>query len=405
MFNFSTIWSSAYHNGSRCGLRFNNKSNMSVLLLSVIPLLLALVTNAEAARLKPLKLGQWEGGIYVNDKTGRFSHCVVSASYKSGIRLLFSVTRGQHWSMGFAKNGWKLELGETYPVLYQVDKRKIQNGKAKARGKSLAVVELPAETAIFNQMRRGRILRVKAGNDILSFKLTGTNKVLSALLRCSKKYNDFIIDGQGRLGSNTGQSDNPFAAAKPEAPNNDKSNTPHNEFAAKRPVPSEEKIEAKAWFNKHLINSQIKNRIIPENDHSAKHYRTYALLWVSGPNSKTVGSLRILDNEQTIVFGKRFPARRKSLCDGEYTFKKIPNEIESSQRVWRFVATCDVPDKPLKTFYHMLAERKNGGSYFVSLISDKVSTASVVRTGNGVAFRVLTNSSVIGGKNANVRKF
>ena len=168
--------------------------------LSVFAILsIAAASNASAAKLKSLEYGQWKGGIYVNDETGRFSHCVVSASYKSGIRLLFSVTRGQQWSMGFAKDNWKLDVGETYPILYQVDKRKVQKGQAKARGKSLAVVSLPPKAVIFNQMRRGRMLRVKAGEDILSFRLTGTNRVLSALLKCSEKYNDFVVEGQGGL--------------------------------------------------------------------------------------------------------------------------------------------------------------------------------------------------------------
>jgi hypothetical protein len=51
------------------------------------------------------------------------------------------------------------------------------------------------------------------------------------------------------------------------------------------------------------------------------------------------------------------------------------------------------------------AERKNGGSYFVSLISDKVSTASVMQAGDDVAFRVLTGSSVIGDEKVDFRDF
>lgn len=365
--------------------------------LGVALLLIGMASTAEAAKIRSLDYGQWKGGVYINDKTGKFSHCVVSAKYKSGIKLLFSVTRGQQWSMGFAKDSWKLELGETYPVFYQVDKRDVLKGKAKAKGKSLAVVTLPAKTKIFNQMRRGRTLRVKAGNDILAFRLTGTNRMLSSLLRCSQKYNNFVSDSVAQKEDGLNKSANPFAK------NSTKSSD--NPFAALRAVTREEKREGKAWFDQYLLKSSVKHRSVRENEKSAKLYKTYAQLWLSGPRSKIVGSLRILDKEQSKFFAKKFPAKRKSLCKGDYSFRTIPNEIETSTPMLRFVATCKLENKPLKTFYHILSQRTFESSYFISLISDKVPSEDVVLAGSDISSKIQSGAPANSKKNVKVRDF
>ena len=44
-----------------------------------------------AGPIQQLRVGNWSGGSYTNDKTGAFSHCVANAPYKSGISFFVSV--------------------------------------------------------------------------------------------------------------------------------------------------------------------------------------------------------------------------------------------------------------------------------------------------------------------------
>ena len=45
---------------------------------------------------------------------------------------------------------------------------------------------LQPRDALFNRFRSGNLLKISAAREVLEFKLTGTSKMLSALLRCSE---------------------------------------------------------------------------------------------------------------------------------------------------------------------------------------------------------------------------
>ena len=52
-------------------------------------------TSASAEKIATLTSGAWKGGAYTSNSTGDFSHCAANARYKSGVALLFSVTRNR----------------------------------------------------------------------------------------------------------------------------------------------------------------------------------------------------------------------------------------------------------------------------------------------------------------------
>jgi hypothetical protein len=37
-----------------------------------------------------IKIGQWLGGAYTDDKTGAFTHCAVGAAYQNGLQFMIS---------------------------------------------------------------------------------------------------------------------------------------------------------------------------------------------------------------------------------------------------------------------------------------------------------------------------
>lgn len=155
---------------------------------------------AGAANIAPLTVGAWKGGAYSNNTTGAFSHCAASAKYKSGIALLFSVTRKGRWSMGLASNEWNMQPGQVYPVRFQVDDGPIMNGKALAKNQKLVQISLPSNSKIFSHFRYGGQLKVKAAQKLIRFNLTGADPMLKKLVQCVTHYR------------NSGASSSPFAA-------------------------------------------------------------------------------------------------------------------------------------------------------------------------------------------------
>ncbi len=158
-----------------------------VTILALIILSLSL-ESAFAKKIYSLKSGNWSGGAYTNNKTGRFSHCAASVKYKSGILLLFSVTRTRRWNMGLSNNVWNLTPRQKYPIEYRVDKGRLITGTAIAKGRTLVQVFLPTSDRLFDQFKRGQRLTIWAAKQKMKFSLTGTRRMLSLLLKCANFY-------------------------------------------------------------------------------------------------------------------------------------------------------------------------------------------------------------------------
>ena len=178
--------------------------------------------EAEAKQISRFKVKAWSGGAYTDNKTGAFSHCAASVKYKSGILLLFSVDKDLKWRMGFAKDSWRLNRGDSYPISYRIDRNRIYRGTAQAMNKSLATVKLPGKQApVFNQMRRGVMLSVATKTDVLKFRLNGSSRMLTSLLACASSRRRGGGGSNPFGGSNSGggaDQQNPFGASSGQNP-------------------------------------------------------------------------------------------------------------------------------------------------------------------------------------------
>lgn len=176
--------------------------------------------SAFAKKINSLKSGNWKGGAYTNNQSGRFSHCAASVKYKSGILLLFSVTRTSRWNMGLSNRSWNLTPKQKYPIEYRVDNGNVIRGTALAKSSNLVQVFLPTSDRLFRQFRNGKRLTVWAARQKMSFSLTGSSKMLSLLLKCAKFYS-----GKEKSQNNPFEpNNNPFAPQKKKPVRTDKSN-------------------------------------------------------------------------------------------------------------------------------------------------------------------------------------
>ncbi len=132
--------------------------------------------------------GNWKGNAFT-DRNG-FSHCAVSASYRSGVSLHFAIDRKYKWRIGFSNPEWNMTKGNTFAIRYRIDRHPVISSNAKVISPTFAMAELIAKNRIFNQFRRGRTLRVEAGNNVYPFSLKGTSRALKTVLACVDTYID-----------------------------------------------------------------------------------------------------------------------------------------------------------------------------------------------------------------------
>jgi hypothetical protein len=139
----------------------------------------------QAAQLKHFKVGSWEGGAYSDDSLrNKFSHCAGSASYKNGAIVTLIINKEYKWGVAFANPAWKLTPGANLDLAYVVDGGEPRATTAKAVSNNQALIGFGDDSARFKEFSRGYQLRVAAANQVFTFDLTDTAKLLPALLNC-----------------------------------------------------------------------------------------------------------------------------------------------------------------------------------------------------------------------------
>ncbi|MEE9315087.1 MAG: hypothetical protein V3V02_10605 [Rhizobiaceae bacterium] len=328
-------------------------------------------TFAHAAKYKSLKSGGWSGGVYVHNQTGKFKSCVMSAKYKSGIKLLFSVNDRIQWNVGFSKNSWKLTKGKRYPVHYRVDKTPVQSAQARAASNKLAVIDLPNSSKLFTRMRKGRLLRVKAGDDILAFKLTGTNRMLNTLLKCARYYKGKILIPPKTAKSNPFEkSDTPFKQGNP-SPKNGSTNQATNAF----------RQEARSWFNTHLAAASDEYIRIANKGNGAKMYKKNAIVWRVGKGTGIIGTLRIYPTRTTGYMNKSVLSFEARVCKGDFASRRLEKTGFKNEAANRLMAICRQKDGVTWSSYYAIFNRKAGGSSVITIYSQKSDTQTVETAG------------------------
>ncbi len=181
------------------------------LLLTAAVFVLTNITSEALARKYTIKIRGWIGGSYDNLKTGEFSHCVVSAKYKRGDRLLFSVNSKYRFSVGIADDRWNLKKGSRYEVSLQVDRHTPLKRTAVAVSAIQLAIPVDDRVTFYNWVKRGRTLRIRANGLARNYSLRGTSAALNATLRCTRKKLREAKFDQPRPG------DSPFAVDEPKA--------------------------------------------------------------------------------------------------------------------------------------------------------------------------------------------
>jgi hypothetical protein len=298
---------------------------------------------ASAKAMSEWKLHGWLVGAYTNDTTKQFSHCAASIKYRSGILLLFSVTKDFRWMMGFANPEWRLNSGSRYQISYAVDAFPALETTAVAITANQVVAELPPKTGLFQLFRKGRILKVRGQGKSFGFNLNNTSSVLAEVLRCANRFKSTPAP--------VASSTNPFEKPTPPA-------------AALNS--GQNRAEAMAVTANVLSSAGIQGfSLISDIPESLKFLDA---IW-KAPG--VIGGLQILEKQTPISASSQRIAVDAQNCRGTFASGKLP----ASGSAVRVMTACTTDGKEARRTEYTIVQRKKGGVYvFITMASGNTNT-------------------------------
>ncbi|MGJ4928953.1 hypothetical protein ACQR1I_05360 [Bradyrhizobium sp. HKCCYLS2038] len=181
----------------------------------ICALMSALVAPAHAkGPYGTISVAGWSGGAYTDDNTGKFSSCIASASYKSGINFGVLALPTYNWALAFIHPGWSLSQGQKFPIVLSFDGRQSYNVEGSVWSANMVVVPMPNDSSLIKAFRAARTMSAFAQGNLFQFDLNGTSVLMPSLANCVRMIN------AGGLAAATNFTAQPGAAAaqRPGAP-------------------------------------------------------------------------------------------------------------------------------------------------------------------------------------------
>jgi hypothetical protein len=305
---------------------------MGKLIGLAIGLCLISLQAADAGTLKRFKVGSWDSGAYSDGTRGKFTHCAGSAKYDSGIIVTLIINKEYNWGVAFSHPAWNLTQGMDIDLAYVVDGGEARKTTAKAVSNKQALIGFGGSTDRFKEFSRGYVLKVAAADQLFTFNLTDTSKLLPALLSCvTQQLNPTPV-----LASSANPAPTP-AVQRPD-------------FKAEATV-----IAANLLSQAGVTGFRIATADeLPELKADA--------VWVAADIIGTINvfptiATKDLDEVRSIIIGGD-----AKTCKGTFFSGSIPDDGKDNQ-LTRVFTTCQV--KETSTSYYLAVPRKAGGVYIL----------------------------------------
>jgi hypothetical protein len=146
---------------------------------------LSVPISATAAQLSPIPLfGNWSGGAYDDDQTGKFMRCIASSPHPGGIDLAVAMERNRDWSLGFENQEWNLLPDVQVQLSIKFDDQRPWSGSAFALDAHTVLFPMPTDFRSIASFRAAYRMTVTATGEVYSFKLDGTSRLMVSLGQC-----------------------------------------------------------------------------------------------------------------------------------------------------------------------------------------------------------------------------
>jgi len=276
--------------------------------------------NAEQIPGSNREVAGWQMGAFTSAR-GQFSHCAMSAAYKSGITMLFSISGDYSWRVGWAHPRWQFTKGQQVPIAIYVDGVGPHNLQAVARDTTIAMAELPSKSTVFNLMRKGYNMKVYVEGQTYGFNLDGTYAALTEVLNCADRY--------------SGNAPVQQAAPAPLIP-------PNAASSKGSAVTPEQRLEATKVVSNILAQGDMSNFRILTKKEIAELNSDYLsgsdVVWRA---EGLVGTLRILPNKRVTLeeVNATIIGDDAKACKGKFASGSVADE--KSKSVLRLFTACE----------------------------------------------------------------
>lgn len=292
------------------------------------------IAAAQSQTLRTFVVGPWQAAAYAHD--GRFARCAATADYSGGFTMRFSIDRQYRWNLGLMHRNWRLTRDQEFNVAFSIDDREPVFARAQAIDSTRALVELAGRAELFERFRRGRVLKITAGGEVLSFNLDGTSAMLAQLHDCVQRYtqpSNAVNRSDGkRRAANTG-------------------------YSVESPVLQ---AEAAVLLANVMSAANVSGYAMGKPEEAAK-MGAHAF-WTS---PSVIGSLLIIPSRR--VNDPEIPGLVTGInamgCKGAFMSGSLPSD---GARAVRVTTTCQPSGQPLVTSYYFGIARPRGGVYLFS---------------------------------------
>jgi hypothetical protein len=128
-------------------------------------------------------LGDWRVGPVVK-KGGAFVYCVAERRYANGLGLVISRSPRDEFNIGLRLTGAHLGKDEAWRVRVKLDGTQQRDRQAVAGGPNLLVIGQGRDEPFYEALTQADTLTIDGPTDLVSFRLKGSAKALTALRDC-----------------------------------------------------------------------------------------------------------------------------------------------------------------------------------------------------------------------------
>jgi hypothetical protein len=311
-------------------------------------LLVVIATSFAHARgpLNPISIGNWVGGTYTNDSTGRFDHCAVTAHYVSGIDFFISVGNTYNWELAFAHQSWRLVVGQNAPVDLTFDGHGPYHVFARVALPTFVVVEMPPTSELVSRFRNATGMTAFANGQLFQFSLKDTSQVIPALVQCVRNN---IVPPSPVASAPTG----PPVANAPVAVNP----PPPSDNANLKAVDLHD--EALELATNFILSAKLDNpRVLSKSD-TPVALASFGAQWTANDSAGTVRIIPEQEGSKGIDVTAEIIAADAKECKGKFASARSSDMIDS-EIVFSGFSSCEDSAGTRSAQYFILPRKKGG---------------------------------------------
>jgi hypothetical protein len=330
-------------------------------IVAAIILILSVVMPANArGPFGSIKVAGWSGGAYTDDRTGQFTSCIASATYKSNINVGVLVTKSISWALAFSHPNWTLTTGHKFPIVLSFDGRNTFNVDGAVMSATSVIVPMPDNSALIRSFRAAKTMSAFAQGNLFQFDLSGTSVLLPALVTCVKTINaeglaaatDFTV---------------PNIAAKPA-----RQNAPPTAASSLQPgIPQEGsadyQLEAMQIASNFIMKASLVRPSLLSRSETPISVASTGAAWKA---DNATGFVRIVPPQQNVSgldVAAAIVGNDAKDCKGKFASARN-SELVDSEVVFRGMSSCEDSARSVIAEYFIFP-RKAGGFIMFSVLT------------------------------------